>query len=329
MTLQEILDRLPSIKENRNYWFVRTNSGDYYKPFIDGGFIAIGWNLITLEDLSQIRADDNTGFKILKEKVRKKYPDEYRPGHAVNQMLKFTYSITKNDIVLIPSMNSEEITFGEVIESPSFNEFNKQYGCDFVKRKKVNWLRSINRNGLDPNLFRLMFSHHTISEADQYAEHIDKEINSFFIKGEKAHIVLGVQAHQDIKAKELFQLGLLPLEIFDEFCNEANLQYRSEDFNVKLDVQSPGFIEISGLAIGGIVILGIILVAIAGGGFDLNYKKDFKIGIKTEGIIEKISKFLKTKSNIRTKKELLEKHMKDLNIKDPQELIDILKELDK
>lgn len=329
MTIQEILDRLPKIKENRNYWFVRTSGGDFYEPFIDGKFIAIGWNGITLEDLAQSRTNDNSGFEILKEKIRKIYPDEARAGHAASQMFKFTYSITKNDIVLIPSTNSDNITFGEVVETPSFNEFDGKFGVPFVKRKKVKWLNTVSRNNLDPNLFKLMFSHHTISEADVYAEHIDKEISSFFIKGDKAHMVLGVQSNNDIKARELFQLGLLPLEIFDEFCEAEGLDYNSDNFNVKLDVQSPGFIEISGLSIGGIVILGIILVAIAGGGFDLNYKEDLKVGIKTDGIIEKVRRFLTTKSNIKTKKELLEKHMKDLKIKDPQELIDILKELDK
>lgn len=329
MTLQEILDRLPKIKEDRNYWFVRTRGGDYYESFIDGEFIAIGWNSITLEDLAQSQTNDNTGFEILKEKIQKKYPDEARPGHAAKQMLKFTYSIKKSDVVLIPSTNSDNITFGEVVETPSFNDFDGKFEVSYTKRKKVKWLNTVNRNSLDPNLFKLMFSHHTISEADIYAEHIDKEISSFFVKGDKAHMVLGVQAHNDIKARELFQLGLLPLEIFDEFCSSEGLDYNSDNFNVKLDVQSPGFIEISGLAIGGIVILGIIMVSIAGGGFDFNYKKDLKVGIKTDGIIEKVRKFLKTKSNIRTKQDLLEKHMKGLKIKDPQELIEILKELDK
>ncbi len=329
MTLQEILENLPKVKANRNYWFVRTSSGDYYESFVKGNFIAIGWNSITLEEIANGNTGNDTGIQILKEIVKRKFPEEQRPGHTAKQLLKFAYSIKKNDIVLIPSENSEYITFGEVKESPSYNSLDSKGGCLFAKRKKVKWLNTISRNKLDPNLYRLMFSHHTISEADEYAAHIDKEISSFFIKGDRAHMVLEVQTSDQIKAKDLFQLGLLPLDIFDEFCAEENLEYNSDDFNVKLDVQSPGFIEISGLAIGGIVLLGIILIAVAGGGFDIKYKDDLTVGLKSDGIIEKVRRFLKTKNNIRTKKELLEKHMKDLNIKDPKELIDILKQLDK
>lgn len=329
MTLQEILDNLPKVKENRNYWFVRTSGGDYYDSFVKGNYIAVGWNTITLEDISKSRTEDNTGFEILKENIKQKYPDETRPGHCASQLLKFAYGIKKNDIILIPSVNSEEISLGEVVQTDSFNEFETKFDCPYIKRKRIKWLNTISRTDLDPNLYRLMYSHHTISEADIYAEHIDKEISSFYIKGDRAHMVLGVQTAEQVKAKDLFQLGLLPLDIFDEFCADQNLEYNSDDFNVKLDVQSPGFIEISGLAIGGIVLLGIIIVAIAGGGFNLKYKDDLTVGVKTDGIIEKVSAFLKTKSNIQTKKALLEKHMKDLDIKDPQDLINLLKQLDK
>ena len=329
MTINEILENLPKVKENRNYWFVRTSGGDYYHSFRTGEFIAIGWDQISLEEISKYNTKDQTGFENLKKKIKDKYPEEARPGHAAKQLLKFTYGISKNDIVLIPSTNSEYITFGEVINTPAYNNFDNKYDCPYHKRKEIKWLTTVDRNDLDPHLYRLMFSHHTISEADNYAEYIDKEISSFFIKGDKAHMVLEVQSQNDVKAKELFQMGLLPLEIFDEFCKDENLGYDSDNFNVKLDVQSPGFIEISGLAIGGIIVLGIILISIAGGGFNMNYKKDLKVGFKSDGIIEKVRKYLKTKNNIQRKKELLEKHMKDLNIKNPDELIKILKELDK
>ena len=119
------------------------------------------------------------------------------------------------------------------------------------------------------------------------------------------------------------------MELLDDFCAEENLDYKSDDFNVKLNLQSPGVIEISGIMIGGIVLLGIIMVSIAGGGFSFKYKKDVTATMKTDGIIEKVKGFLTSKSNIKTKKELLEKHMKDLKITDPEDLIKILRELNK
>jgi len=256
------------------------------------------------------------------------YPKENRPGHAIKQLLKFTYSISKGDIILIPSKNSDHISFGEVIETPAYIDNSSIDTCLFRKRKKVKWLKTIDRNNLDPRLFRLMFSHHTVTEGDSYAEQIDKELASFFIKGDRAHMILEVKTLAQIKAVNLFQLGLLPLQIFDEFCKDENYDYSSEDFQVKLDVQSPGFIELSGEMISGIIILGMIFIAIAGGGFNIKYK-ELNVGINSDGIMEKINNFLRTNSNVKAKRQIIESIVKDLEIKDPKELKDLLKELNK
>jgi restriction system protein len=124
-------------------------------------------------------------------------------------------------------------------------------------------------------------------------------------------------------------MGAEALSLFNEFCKEENLDYSSRDFNVKVGVASLGAIELSGLVIPGVILIGIIFVAGAGGGFSFNYKTDVSAKIESDGIIEKVRNFLTTKSNIRTKKKLLEDHMKNLQIKDPQELIDLLNQLDK
>ena len=142
-----------------------------------------------------------------------------------------------------------------------------------------------------------------------------------------AHLVLAVQTNDNIKAKDLFEMGLISLQLLDEFSIKENLSFKSDDYNVKLNVQSPGLIELSGISMGGIVVIGLILVAVAGGGFTFKHKS-VNASMKTDGIIEKIRQFLTSTSNIKTKKELLEKHMKDLQIKDPEDLIKVLKELD-
>lgn len=329
MELDELLEKLPKVKPNRNYWFFRTNGGDYYESFIRGKFIAINYNQITLEDLSKSASNDNTAVEILTENVRMKYPEEKRARYIAYQLLKFNYEIKKNDIVLIPSTSSQKITFGEVLETPAFNDFDDKFDCHYTKRKKVKWLKTVGREQLDPNLYKLMFSHHTISEANLYTEQIDKEINSFYIKGNKAHLILGVQSEKEIKARDLFEMGTLSLDLFDEFIKQEKTDIESDNFNVKMNVQSPGFIEISGISINGIIILGVILVGIAGGGFKFNFGDKMKGGIKTDGLIEKIRRFVLTKSNVQAKRKLLEKHLNNLEIKDPEELIEILKELDK
>ena len=329
MTLQEILDRIPKVKERR-YWLVRTEGGKNYNSFLAGNFIAIGYNKITLEDIQAGNTGDEVGVNVLANKILKIYgEEEKRPKHSARQLIKFAYEIKKGDIVMIPSENSEYIQFAEVKSSIAFNNFDDKYECDLIKRKEIQLLRQVSKLRLDPKLYKLMFSHHTITDADQYGEVIDKIINGIFIKQDHAHLVLEVQAEHEIKARSLFKMGDIALDLLDEFCIEEGLDYKSEDFEVKLAVQSPGFIELSGLGMGGIIILGVIIVGIAGGGFSFSYKTDVKAEIKTDGIIEKVKRFLTSKKNNAVKIALLENHMKNLDIKDPKELIEILKQLDK
>ncbi|RKN79794.1 hypothetical protein [Ulvibacterium marinum] len=330
MTIEEIINKLPRVRENRKYWLVRADGGKYYDSFLRGDFIAIGYNRISLKDIEKGKTKDETGVQILKEKIKQVYDEvEKRPGHTAKQLLKFTYEIKKNDIVLIPSENSEEIAFVEVKQTPVFTDLNDKYDCPYIKRKKISYLKTVPRDVLDPNLYKLMFSHHTITSAEDYSSHIDKIVNTFFIKADEAHIVLKVEATEDVKARSVFEVGSLTLDLFDEFCKEEGLDYNSDEFEVKLAIQSPGFIELAGYAVGGILIIGIIFVALAGGGFELKIRDDLTLNMKTDGIIEKIRSFLRTNSKIQTKKKLLEKHSKSLKIKDPQELIDVLKEIDK
>ena len=51
------------------------------------------------------------------------------------------------------------------------------------------------------------------------------------------------------------------------------------------------------------------------------------IELKSDGLIEKIRTFLESNNNAQLKKTLLEKHIKDLQITDPKDLIKVLDEL--
>jgi hypothetical protein len=331
ITLEEILAALPKINPTRNYWFFRTNGGKYYNDFINREFIGIGYDKIKLAEIKEAQNKGETSIQILGEQIKKTYGiEETRPKYIASQLIKFTYGIKKGDIVFIPSYSSSEITFGEVLETPAYVDITNiedPNECPYYKRKKIKWFRTMSRDELDPNLYKLLFSHHTITEADNYCEYIDKITNSLFIKNDKAHLVLDVQSKDEIRAKDLFQMGTLSLELLDEFCEVENLPYKSNDFNVKLNLQSPGLIELSGTAIGGIVIIGIILVLVAGGGFSIKWKKDLMIELKSDGLIEKIRTFLESNNNAQLKKTLLEKHIKDLQITDPKDLIKVLDEL--
>jgi restriction system protein len=237
----------------------------------------------------------------------------------------------KGHIVLIPSGSSYEISFGEITDRAVYvTEPEGEDNCPYTKRRRVRWLKTIKRDDLDPNLYKLMFSHHAITEGTFYGEYIDRITNSFYIKDNKANVILEVQSADEIKAKDLFGFGAETLDLVEAFCAEEGITVDTNGFNVKLDVQSPGFILFSAADMGGIIMLGLIVVAICGGGFSFK-TSDNKVTatLKSDGLIEKIRKFLDTNSKAKIKKDLLENQAKDMKIKDPDDLRKIFKDLDK
>ena len=58
LTLNSLCERLqsnlPSVDSSKDYWFVRAQKGLFYKSFLSGGYIAIGWNHITFDDLENL-----------------------------------------------------------------------------------------------------------------------------------------------------------------------------------------------------------------------------------------------------------------------------------
>ena len=50
--LTSLIEHLESLTTQRNYWMVRTMGGNYYGDFIRHGYVAFGYDAITLEDLS-------------------------------------------------------------------------------------------------------------------------------------------------------------------------------------------------------------------------------------------------------------------------------------
>jgi len=332
---KEVIDLIPRISTTRKYWLVRTQGGLYYDDFKTENFIAIGYNQINLIDINESRERvPNHPENFLSVIVKGKITDEKQPRYAAKQLLKFVYEIKKGDIVLIPSFNSRTVSIGEVTDSivhldnDAPNVTTPKGGskkCPYIKRKPVKWLKEVKRAQLDPLLYKLLFSHHFISDGSAYDNIIDNMLHDLYIKGREAYLVLDVATQRDILARNLFDTGSQLLNIVDEYSAESDIEINSDGIDVKLALRSPGNIQLSGKQVTAILLIALGILFINGGGFT---SKKFGLSLKTNGLFKNLTEFLDGQHKREMKTQLLEENIKKLQVKSPDDLKKIMEALE-
>ena len=285
---------IPVIPSTRRYWLIRTERGKFYRDFKENGYVALGWDHFTnLDDLksaalaSQVR-EKLTGI------FKKVYPDEKRPGLAINQMIKFVTDIAIDDVVIIPSVNSNEISIGVVssapyTESPGFNntscldiEKPEYEECRFIKRIRVKWLTKIKKTNVDLRLSKLLNARNTITQADIYSHFIDRSIYALYYKNGNVHLTLHVEKKEDVTVDEFTEL----LSSIKGLVNAYEIPDEHKTLAIKSRVESPGPVELIGDALAVSLIAAAIGYLRYGGG--LSFKIPFlhiHFSLKTDGAL--------------------------------------------
>lgn len=285
------------IPVDRGYWLVRTNSGEYFDDFHLGKYIGIGWN-----DFNNPSDFVGSAKESTQQRIEERHSD-VQSWRVFSQIQKFFHGIKIGDIVMIPSKNSRYIVFGEVLSDVYFEAIDheelEEGDCPFEKRRRVKWIKNVDRATLDPYLYKMMQSHFSISDAKDYADAIDRTLHGFYIKGDKTHLILNVNQTDDIPLLDLMDALNTPLMAVDLIneISEGEASYNKEDLDAKIRVQSKGIIELvsTGEAMGLVTALGFVLVSLVGGSLTLSRKgtegSDNAMGIESDGFIEKIIKW--------------------------------------
>lgn len=337
--LEKTLKEIPVLDSSVDYWLVRAKSGTLYTDFNINDYVGIGWNDITLDEIKSV----NNSAESLKDILRKKlthtedvslFDDrslmqiptedkeiditENQYGIWAGQLLRFVNNLKINDIVVVPSQNSEfllvgkitgdiyELTEKDLISEELHQNYKKS---DFKKRWPVRWFGSFDRNDADSKLYKMIYAQATLSNINDYRPFINRAIFPYYIQDEKLFLSMHVSQPNDIDGEYLGQF------IYQYSQLNKTLNSNSKVVS-KVNVQSEGVIElISNLApygLGAFALLSIILVAPYGGEL-----KFFGQSLKIPGIFNGIQKNRSTK---------LENDGKELdNIKKAAELADDLK----
>jgi hypothetical protein len=306
-----VSEYIPKLNPSMDYWLLRTQGKDFYNEFVNQGFIAIGWE--KLNDLNVIRSGDH---KKIRDLLKDFYEDEKRPGLAASELITFVNFIKKGDIVLQPASYSNLICIGEVLDSEITIDKNPKGICPFEKRRRVKWLEEVSRDELDPCLDRFISTHYTITNGTHYSQFIDRSLASLYIKGDKAHIIFEVTKKEEIKATEVIEFIDRLISIVDFINNAVDTDFDKNDIELKVNLQSPGPIELVGPIVMTLCIA-IVFFSIVGGGFGVSEQ----IHHMYRGLSEKIKGYLgdaeKRRKFEKTEKDLLRSNNR-LQVKSPK-----------
>lgn len=291
---------IPVISESRNYWFLRTQGGTYFDDFFFGGYVAIEWEEIN--DLAMIKDPDKS--ESLKKIISEKYPDCKQPGSALANLQKFVISFKKGDIVIIPNEQSKILAFGEILsdevylyEQDPFEAFlsndDDNAKTMLTKRRDVRWIKHVKRSDLDPYLYKIIYSHNTIVDANPYQTFIDRTLYPFYIKGNDAHLTYKVHKKTNIPYSDMLNF----LNTYNHIIQYLNSHYADLDLNIddivlKINVQSKGPIEFKGF-VKKMLVVGVVGTMLFGGNVSLKYTEG--IELSTEGLpklLDSLGKFI-------------------------------------
>lgn len=241
MTIQEIINKVDKLNSESNYWFVRTDYGKHFDDFYTGGYIAIGWDYLTINEfqnteeykikskIAQFEKIDNSNFRG-KAKVTTAY-----------NKIKTFINLNKDDIVIIPSRNSDRLAFGRIVDENPYEELSTK---EFNKRRKVKWIEIKYMSDLNPIFYQVKSNQHTISNVKPYSQHIDRVMGNLFKKGDNTHYVFNIEKTEDISFQELRML-MDNIQLLVVNINEAyGFNDNTEEFYIKINLQSKGAVEL-------------------------------------------------------------------------------------
>lgn len=330
--LNSLVNEIISISDSRNYWLIRTQAGALYPVFTEKEYVSIGHKEVTLSFLNENRKayqqNSTPVINAIKDKIKAHHLLEQYDKRTISliasQIAKFAYEIKKGDIIIIPSNNSNDVCFGVVETGNWIYEDYTQYGDSSILKKSVRWVKEIKRRKLDPYLYRMFTAHQAVNNVNEYAEIIERSINDMFVLDDEAHIVINIESEK-IAAKDLFGLGQQLLVLVDEVSNQFDFGVSSSDFQVSINVNSPGKIDIKSKIKKATLILGAILL-ICGGG----YETSDGTKISTDGlpgVIRAIDEFLSNQQDRELKKDIFVSYKDSLQIKQPEDMILLLKQV--
>lgn len=241
MTINQIINKVEIINTNSKYRFIRTEKGTLFEQFTNENHIAIGWDYITINMFKSATS------KTIKERIAKAENINLDSSHGksistslYNKIAMFL-DLSKGDFVICPSKNSDRLAFGQIIDDVAYEDTNAQM---YIKRRNVKWIKIVHITDLNPIFYQVKSNHHSISNINKYAPHIDRVIGNLFEKEGNTHYVFNVGKEDDISFDELNDLMDNIKLLLAKINSTFSLDESQSELYIKINLQSKGTLEL-------------------------------------------------------------------------------------
>ncbi|WP_143961341.1 hypothetical protein [Litoribacter populi] len=307
------VDQIRKVNPNRNYWFIRTFSGITFEEFYQKNYVGIGFNDIPYNYIQEAKKENEQSKENLKKYLE--IHTTYEKGEITkwaNQIINFQHEIKINDVVIIPSHNSDFLAIGTIesdvklVKNPGSFSYKDKIEMLPQRRRKVNWILARKKSYFRNDFNGIFSSRQAITNISDYSEAIESYISSLFIKGEKAYLSISVNQDEDINAFELSKLLNSLTYFYREFCLEFDSENFSEELYIKIKVQSKGRFVLKAISTVGLLGLGVL--------FALSHNPELRIQLGSSiyfegksggGFLKSLDEFLENSHRRKTEYQIL------------------------
>lgn len=255
MSIIETMGSSPEFSDETGIWYVHTEQGSLFDPFIEGNYIAVGYNSVTLADIhSSVNGNQNPLKTKLIERATAEYLQRTPPQifeaqssggktkitTGVNWLERF-YNMKKGDIVVIPEKRSEYFAFGIVEDQVPYAEIEDTVDCPYFKRRKIKWIKQAPIREVHPKFHQFNVTRHAISEVNTEHRHaVLQSIFPIFKYGDVTHVTFSVLTDDAIHPHQIFPLGVKIYELLMKINESEGYGDNLNDVAVQILVASKG-----------------------------------------------------------------------------------------
>jgi predicted Mrr-cat superfamily restriction endonuclease len=152
----------------KNIWCIRANFGAFANHFVNGGYVAIGYDLTS--SLAEVTSRDE-----ITSIYKAAHPEETSNlvvGQQVGQVARFLLDIKEGDYVVTPAADTDWLHYGRVNNKGYWFEEDVSDGCPDPHRKGVDWSKiKLSRSSFSvpfQNTIRSSLTVFAISQQDEF-----------------------------------------------------------------------------------------------------------------------------------------------------------------